>query len=96
MTLVLISNRKGNSFNNVDRINDVSKTLGHFPAVSVTDDGVQENLEMLSSTPHMADVNKLGPTSLNGNAPVSLRPIITIRATQKNRISWPVSSNEFG
>lgn len=28
--------------------------------------------------------------------PVSWMPIMTIRATQKNRMSWPVSSTELG
>lgn len=35
-------------------------------------------------------------TSLNGSLPVSLRPIITMRATQKNKMSWPVSSRVPG
>ena len=35
-------------------------------------------------------------TSLKGNYFTSQRDIITILATQKNRISWPVSKIEFG
>lgn len=37
-----------------------------------------------------------GLTSLKGSLPVSLRPIITMRATQKNRMSWPVSNKVPG
>ena len=36
-------------------------------------------------------------TSLKGSSPpVSARPIITMRATQKKSMSWPVSSSEVG
>lgn len=35
-------------------------------------------------------------TSLKGSFPVSLRPSMTIRATQKKRMSWPVSSRVPG
>ena len=35
-------------------------------------------------------------TCLNGTFPVSFMPIITMRATQKNMMSWPVSSNDVG
>lgn len=35
-------------------------------------------------------------TSLKGSLPVSFRPSMTIRATQKKRMSWPVSSSVPG
>lgn len=35
-------------------------------------------------------------TSLKGSLPVSFRPSITILATQKKRMSWPVSSSVPG
>ena len=35
-------------------------------------------------------------TCLNGTLPVSFMPIITIRATQKNKMSCPVSSRDVG
>ena len=35
-------------------------------------------------------------TSLKGNSPISSSPIITIRATQKKKMSWPVSSSVPG
>lgn len=35
-------------------------------------------------------------TSLKGSLPVSFRPSMTILATQKKRMSWPVSSSVPG
>jgi hypothetical protein len=35
-------------------------------------------------------------TTSNGALPVSSNPIMTMRATQKNKMSWPVSSTVAG
>ena len=35
-------------------------------------------------------------TCLKGTLPVSFMPIMTMRATQKNMMSWPVSSSAVG
>lgn len=35
-------------------------------------------------------------TVLKGSLPVRVSPIMTIRATQKNRMSWPVSRMVLG
>lgn len=42
--------------------------------------------------PHPPPTHAPPVTCLKGTVSVSCRPIITMRATQKNRMSWPVSS----
>ena len=54
-------------------------------------------LQLMASTCNQS--HKTGTASKRSNserAPVSFMPIITMRATQKKMMSWPVSSSEVG
>lgn len=85
-----------NSLNNVHGIHYIAQGFGHFTPVRVSDQRMQVHIPGAEEHVKNCKNSWRKSTYLNGNFPNSFCPMNTILATQKNRMSFPVSKRLVG